>query len=222
MLNYFCETGLKFPLVIFWYIYTRLPSVLLKSSSLEFGCLFLSRWSHTASIIFRSGLSGGQSMTVGVLSAVFLTIYDFTELAVCSNQELSKKIAWWIKTCIFFSIHYRHQFGQYRQHHWQKCSPKPKQTHHHVSLKAASTHSSISLQLFFSHSRRLDTQILNLDSSLHNTLFHWSSFQSLWALWSQRRNSEKLLSRQWVEVAEAWKETQKWWKPSEKSSSRPL
>ena len=30
--------------------------------------------------------------------------------------------------------------------------------------------------------RRLDPKISNLDSSLHNTLFHWYSFQSLWAL----------------------------------------
>ena len=44
--------------------------------------LSLFRWSHTASIIFRSGLCGGQSMTVSVLSALFLSKYDFTALAV--------------------------------------------------------------------------------------------------------------------------------------------
>ena len=63
--------------------YTSLPSVL-QSSSLDLGCplfISLSRWSHTASIIFRSGPCGGQSMTVNVLSVVFLSKYDFTGIS---------------------------------------------------------------------------------------------------------------------------------------------
>ena len=137
-----------------------------QSSSLDLVCLLflsLSRWSHTASIIFRSGLCGGQSMTVSVLSAVFLSKYDFTALAVClgllscwkinhsQSGAFRKERHDELKPVCTFQHSWSHQFWQYCQHHWQKCSPKPGQTLHHVSLKAASTHSSISLQLFFSH-----------------------------------------------------------------------
>ena len=56
------------------------------------------------------------------------------------------------------------------------------QDSHHVSLKVTSTHSSISLQLFFSHI--VDNWINKIYIFLifHNILFLWSSFQSLWAL----------------------------------------
>ena len=40
----------------------------------------------------------------------------------------------------------------------------------------------LSPTLLLTYSQRLDPKFSNLDSSLHNTLFHWSSFQSFWAL----------------------------------------
>ena len=52
--------------------YSRLPSVLPR---------VLSSWSSTASTIFRSGLGRGQSITINVLSAVFLSKYDFTDIS---------------------------------------------------------------------------------------------------------------------------------------------
>ena len=85
--------------------------------------------------------------------------YDFTALPVCLGsfsywkikpvpiRHFPEEMAWWIT----FQHSCSHQFGQFCQHHWQKFSPKPWQTLQRVSLKAISTHFSISLQLFFSH-----------------------------------------------------------------------
>ena len=64
-------------------------------SSLDLGCplfLSLSSWSHTA---FRSGLRGGQSMTVSVLSAVFLFKYDFTWSLSCWKVNLQLSLMSW-------------------------------------------------------------------------------------------------------------------------------
>ena len=80
-LNYFWETVMKF-FVIFWYIILYFLQYF--SSSLDLGYplfLSLSRKSHTASVIFKSGLCRGQSMTVSVLSAVFLSKYYFTGIS---------------------------------------------------------------------------------------------------------------------------------------------
>lgn len=54
-----------------------------QSSGILCWVLFLSKWSNTASIMFRSGLWGDQSITVSELSAVSLFKYEFTALAVC-------------------------------------------------------------------------------------------------------------------------------------------
>lgn len=55
----------------------------------RFRLLFLSpsRWSHTASNIFWRG----QSITVSVLSAVFLLKYDFTAFTVCLGSYHAEK-----------------------------------------------------------------------------------------------------------------------------------
>lgn len=117
ILNYFEETVPKFSEVIFWYIIPASFS-LFQSSSSNLGCLLflsLSRWFHTASIIFRVGPWGGQSMTLRILSAVFLTKYDFTAAALCLRllpcwninllliRCFPEVMAWWIKTRLYFS-----------------------------------------------------------------------------------------------------------------------
>lgn len=52
----------------------------------------LSRWAHTASVILRSGLWWGQSMTDSVPSwcIFFLMRYAFTALAVCLDECMKK------------------------------------------------------------------------------------------------------------------------------------
>ena len=101
------------------------------------------------------------------------------------NKALSKAKEWHdgLKPVCTFQHSWSYQFGQYHQHHWQKCSPKPGQTlppcftegRKHLLFNLSPT-------LLLTYCRRLDPKISNLDLSLHNTLFHWSSFQSLWAL----------------------------------------
>ena len=115
--------------------------------------------------------SKGQSMTVSVLSAGFLQIWfhcisSVLGIVIMLNHSQSGAFQkeWHdeLKPVCTFQHSWSNQFGQYRQHYWQKCSPKPGQTLHHVSLKAASTHSSISLQLFLSHIVDDWTQIFRL------------------------------------------------------------
>ena len=74
-----------------------------QSSSLDLGCLWflsLSRWSHTTSRIFRSGLCGDQSMTVSVLSAVFVDLGDL-QPCVMAIQCLSVIMLW---RCLLFAV----------------------------------------------------------------------------------------------------------------------
>lgn len=64
------------------------------------------------------------------------------------NKTVTEGMAWW--TTVLFSIYDPINSGNIINH-WQKSNPKPGQTLHYVSLKAASIHSSIYLQSFFSH-----------------------------------------------------------------------
>ena len=103
-----------------------------QNSVVELGCLlcrFLSRWSHTASTIFKSELCGGQSIIVRFLSLVVLSKYDFTAWAVCYEslscwtmkqlpiRHFSEGIACWMGICLYFST--------FRIPSMQKISPTP-------------------------------------------------------------------------------------------------
>ena len=78
-------------------------------------------------------------MTVIVLSAVFLSKYAFTALAVCLGSlwywKTPRRFPKWhneLKPICTFQHSWYHNFGQYLQHHWQKRS----------STKGASNHCS--------------------------------------------------------------------------------
>lgn len=73
-----CAEGFfgKFLVCYFWFL-----SAISQSCSFGFSCLLfptLSKWSHAVSIIFRSGLSGGQSVAVKASSALaFLSLFTW-------------------------------------------------------------------------------------------------------------------------------------------------
>ena len=91
-------------------------------------------------------------------------------------------MAWWIKTCLYFSafmipsIRTISPTPLAEMQPQTRTDPPPCFTEGH---KHSFFHLSPTLLLIYC---RLDPKISNLDLSLHNTLFHWSSFQSLWAL----------------------------------------
>ena len=91
-------------------------------------------------------------------------------------------MAWWIKTCLYFSefmIPSNRIISPTPLAETQAQSmtdPPPGFTE---GLKHSFLHLSPNLPL--TDCWRLDPKMSNLDWSLHNTLFHWSSFQSLWA-----------------------------------------
>lgn len=78
ILNSFGELVLRFSEVIFWYIipgfFQHFPEFIFRFR-LSFIC-FLFKWSHTASIIFKSVKASPW------LSAIFLSKYDLTVVAV--------------------------------------------------------------------------------------------------------------------------------------------
>lgn len=105
---------------------------------------------------------------------------DLTALAVCleyllcwiikllSIRRLPEGMAWWVQICVYFSALVIPSIWPISPTPLAEVEPQTR-TLHRLPPRAASFHSSVSPTLLTC-------------SSIHNTLLHWSSFQSLWAV----------------------------------------
>lgn len=83
------------------------------------------RWSHTAAVMLKSSLWGGQSMALIVLRCEFFYagMLSLHWQCVCDH-------------CHAVMHSYFYHFWQDLHHHWLKCCPKPWQSLHHISVGA--------------------------------------------------------------------------------------
>ena len=133
-------------------------------------------------------------MTIGVISAVFLYKYYLTAFAVCLGSLscwgikqfpircFPEGMAWWIKSCLYFSALMIPLIRTILPTPVAEMQPQTR-TDPPPCFTEGRKHSVFHLSptLLLTYCRRLDPNNSNLDLSLYNTLFHWSSFQSLWA-----------------------------------------
>ena len=165
------------------------------SSSCDFGCFsnfFRSKWSQIASMIFKSGLCGGHSISSRTPWSSFLFKYLLNFFAMCLGSlsywkvkrgpinRLPDCMAGWMKICLYFSAFIIQSIPTKSptppaEIQSKTCiDPPPCFT---VRCKQGSCNSSpFLLRTYWS---RLLPKISNFDLSLHSTFFHWSEFQLL-------------------------------------------
>lgn len=80
---------------------------------------------------------------------------------------------------VHFSIHYPINSDNVANTTCRNAAPNQDRPYTMFHLRL---HALILPTLLLTYCGRLDPKLSNLDLSQHNTLFHWSSFQSLWAL----------------------------------------